>query len=109
MRKLEAKDIKDIGLLKHYRIVRKWACKNNNLNDADLELLIYFDCMDLFTRQDFLNGTYTYSWDKRRWQRLVREGWIVVWRHRNRPTQKYHIYKVSFKGKQLISRIYRIM
>ena len=46
MRKLEAKDIKDIGLLKHYRIVRKWACKNNNLNDADLELLIYFDCMD---------------------------------------------------------------
>ena len=39
MRKLEAKDIKDIGLLKHYRIVRKWACKNNKLNDADLELL----------------------------------------------------------------------
>ena len=34
--------------------------KNNNLNDADLELLIYFDCMDLFTRQDFLNGTYTF-------------------------------------------------
>ena len=97
MRKLEAKDIKDIGLLKHYRIVRKWACKNNNLNDADLELLIYFDCMDLFTRQDFLNGTYTYSWDKRRWQRLVREGWIVVWRHRNNTTQKYSLYKTSVK------------
>jgi hypothetical protein len=32
-----------------------------------------------------------------------------VWRARNRTTQKYHIYKVSFKGKQLISRIYRIM
>ena len=93
MRKLEAKDIKDIGLFKHYRIVRKWACKNNNLNDADLELLIYFDCMDLFTRQDFLNGTYTYSWDKRRWQRLVREGWITVWRHRNNTTQKYSLYK----------------
>jgi hypothetical protein len=32
-----------------------------------------------------------------------------VWRNRNRTTQKYNIYKVSFKGKQLISRIYRIM
>jgi hypothetical protein len=32
-----------------------------------------------------------------------------VWRHRNRTTQKYNIYKISFKGKQLISRIYRIM
>ena len=28
---------------------------------------------------------------------------------KNRTTQKYHIYKVSFKGKQLINRIYRIM
>ncbi|MEK6266366.1 MAG: hypothetical protein N2B06_16600, partial [Clostridium sp.] len=32
-----------------------------------------------------------------------------VWRQRNRTTQKYNIYKVSFKGKQLIKRIYRIM
>ena len=46
--RLEASDIRDLNLLKHYRIIRKWACKNNNLNDADLELLIYFDCMGLF-------------------------------------------------------------
>jgi len=30
-------------------------------------------------------------------------------RHRNRTTQKYNIYKISFKGKQLIRRVYRIM
>ena len=40
MRKLEAKDLRSIGLLKHYRIVRKWACKTNDLIDADIELLI---------------------------------------------------------------------
>jgi len=39
----------------------------------------------------------------------LKDGWIVVWRKRNRTTQKYHIYKVSFKCKQLISRMYRIM
>ena len=55
--RLEASDIKNLNLLKHYRIIRKWACKNNDLNDADLELLIYFDCIDLFTRQDFKIGT----------------------------------------------------
>jgi len=32
-----------------------------------------------------------------------------VWRKRNHTTQKYHIYKVSVKCKQLISRMYRIM
>jgi hypothetical protein len=107
--RLEASDIKELNLLKHYRIIRKWACKNNGLNDADLELLIYFDCMDFFTREDFKIGTYSYSWDNRRWNRLLKEGWIIVWRVHNRTTQKYNIYKVSFKCKQLISRMYRIM
>ncbi len=109
MRKLEARDIKDMNLLKHYRIIRKWACKNNDLSDADLELLIYFDCMGHFTKQDFKIGTYSYSWDNRRWNRLLKQGWIIVWRNRNRTTQKYNIYEVSFKCKQLISRMYRIM
>ena len=109
MRRLDARDIKDLNLLKHYRIIRRWACKNNDLNDADLELLIYFDCMEFFTKQDFKTGSYSYSWDNRRWARLIKEDWVVVWRKRNRTTQTYNIYKVSFKGKQLINRIYKIM
>jgi hypothetical protein len=107
--RLTANDIKEMNLLKHYRIIRKWACRNNNLNDADLELLMYLDCIDLFNKDDFKMGTYSYSWDNRRWNRLLKEDWIVVWRTRNRTTQKFHIYKVSFKGKQLISRVYRMM
>ena len=92
-----------------FTVIRKWACRNNNLNDADLELLIYFDCMGLFSKQDFKVGTYAYSWDNRRWNKMIKSDWIVVWRKRNRTTQKYHIYKVSFKCKQLIARMYRIM
>tara|TARA_B100001758_G_C17935359_1_gene365586 strand:+ start:106 stop:552 length:447 start_codon:yes stop_codon:yes gene_type:complete len=109
MKKLSADDLKNLNLLKHYRIIRKWASKNNGLTDADLELLIYLDCKDLFTRKDFEEGSYSYSWDNRRWNKLIQKEWIVVWRHRNRTTQKYNVYKVSFKGKQLIKRIYRIM
>ncbi len=95
--------------MKHYRIIRKWACRNNDLNDADLELLIYLDCIDMFRKKDFQDGSYSYSWDNRRWNRLLKQGWIVVWRHRNRTTQKYHIYKTSIKCKQLIKRVYRMM
>ena len=109
MRSLVAGDIKDLNLMKHYRIIRKWACKNNDLNDADLELLIYLDCIGFFNKKDFEMGVYSYSWDNRRWNRLLKEGWIVVWRHRNRTTQLHHLYQVSFKCKQLIQRVYRIM
>ena len=109
MKKLEAKDLRSIGLLKHYRIIRRWACKSYELKDADLELLIYFDCIGLFTRKDYIDGVYTYSWDKNRWERLRREGWIEVWRNKNNTTQKYAIYKTSFKCGQLISRIFRML
>jgi hypothetical protein len=109
MKRLDAGDIKNMNLLKHYRIIRRWACKNNNLNDAELELLIYLDCFGLFNKNDFKLGCYSYSWDNRRWNKLLKQGWIIVWRERNRTTQKYNIYKTSLKCQQLIKRIYRIM
>ena len=109
MRKLTSSDLKDLKLLKHYRIIRKWACKTCDLKDADLELLIYLDAIEFFNKNDFITGTYSYSWDNRRWNKLIQNKWVEVWRHRNRTTQKYNIYKVSFKAKTLIRRIYRIM
>ena len=107
--KLGSQDLREMNLFKYYRLVRKWACKTYNLKDADLELLIYLDCKKQFTRNDFIEGVYTYSWDKARWERLRREGWIEVWRKRNRTTMKTNIYSTSLKCKSLISRIYRIL
>jgi len=109
MKRLNSSNLKEINLLKHYRIIRKWACKTHDIQEADLELLIYLESLKHFTKDDFKKGTYSYSWDNRRWNRLLKQGWIKVWRERNRTTQKYHIYKVSTKCAQLISRIYRIM
>ena len=107
--RLDSAYIKEINLLKYYRLIRKWACKTYNIKDADLELLIYLDCKVRFTRNDFINGVYTYSWDKSRWERLRKEGWIDVFKQRNRTTSKFTVYKTSFKCQTLIKRIYRIM
>lgn len=107
--RLSTQDLREMNLFKYYRLVRRWACKTYDLTDADLELLIYLDCKARFTRNDFINGAYTYSWDKNRWERLRKEGWIDVWRQRNKTTIKYSVYKTSFKCQQLISRIYRIL
>ena len=49
---------------------------------------------DGFATVSVSGGTapYTYSWDKKRWERLRDEGWIEVWRHRNRTSIKYSIF-----------------
>ena len=107
--RISAGDIREMKLFKYYRLTRKWACKTYNLTDADLELLIMLDCIGRFTRKEFQDGEYLMSWDKHRWEKLRQEGWIEVWRHRNRTTIKYSIFKTSFKCSQLISRIYRIL
>ena len=105
----DANDLKQTGILKYYRLVRKWACKTYDIKDADLELLFYLDCKKHFTRNDFIEGVYTYSWDKARWERLRSDGWIDVWSQRNRTTKKFTVYTTSFKCKNLINRIYRIL
>ena len=109
MKNLEPSDLKNFNIFKHYRIIRKWACKNNKLNEPDLELLIYLDCINLFTKNDFKKGVYSYSWDNRRWNRLLKNNWIKVWRERNRTTQKYNIYTLTYKTKLLINTIYKII
>lgn len=107
--RLEPNDLREIGLFKYYRLVRKWACKTYKLTDGELELLIHFDCIGRFTRNDYIKGTYIHSWDKHRWEKLRKEGWIEVFIKRNHTTVKYNIYKVSTKCAYLISRIYRIL
>ena len=107
--RISGSDLKEIKILKYYRLIRKWVCKTYNIKEADLELLIYLESLNRFNRKDFIDGVYLFSWDKHRWERLRREGWIEVWRERNRLDSKYAIYKVSFKFSNIISRIYRIM
>lgn len=102
-------DLKDAGILKYYRVVRKWARRTYDLKEADIELLIYLDSLNYFTRKQFMQGEYIYSWDKHRWERLRKEGWINVWRERNRRDAKYAVYTSSFKCKQMIARIYKIL
>lgn len=109
MKNLEPSDLKNFNIFKHYRIIRKWACKNNELNEPDLELLFYLDCIDLFTKNDFKKGVYSYSWNNRRWNLLLKNNWIKVWRERNRTTQKYNIYTLTYKAKLLINTVYKII
>lgn len=107
--RLTAGDIRDMGLFKYYRLLRKWACDTYGLFPADLELLIYLDCKKRFSRKEFIDGTYTINWDKDRWERLRREGWIEVFREGDRKNSKGSIFKTSYKCKRMITRIYRII
>ena len=98
-----------MNLFKYYRLTRRWVTKTYKLSSADFELLVYLDCKEFFRRQDFIDGAYSYTWDKNRWERLRREGWIDVFKERNRTSSKYAVYQMSRKAKSLITRVYKIL
>ena len=99
-----------VDFLKNYRLVSRWACKTHDLKIADLELLFYLAPLIYFTQKDFKEGTFFYRWDKNRFYRLQREGWIdkAIGKPEagHRGSSKY---KVSTKGKRLVNRVYRIL
>ncbi len=98
-----------VDFLKYYRLVSRWACTNYDLGVADLELLFYLDPIKYFTIEDFKKGTLYYSWDKERFYRLQRNGWIEKIHKGVGRRGDHNKYKVSQKGKLLINRIYRIL
>jgi len=98
-----------VDFLKYYRLVSRWACINYDLGVADLELLFYLDPIKYFTIEDFKEGTLYYSWDKERFYRLQRNGWIEKIHKGVGRRGDHNKYKVSQKGKLLINRIYRIL
>ena len=98
-----------VDFLKYYRLVSRWATKNNDLSVADLELLFYLDPIVYFTIDDFKIGTLFYTWDKERFYRLQREGWIDKMHSGGGRRGDHNKYKVSQKGKLLINKIYRIL
>jgi hypothetical protein len=96
----------DYDFLKNWTIIRKWAIIKHELkSQSDLEILLFLYSEKLFTRTQFAEYSNFLSWDRDRFDRLLREGWIYIWRHRN--YQETHMYEVSYKGKKMISSIYK--
>jgi len=98
-----------VDFLKYYRLVSRWACKENSMSISDLELLFYLDPIKYFTIEDFQNGTLYYHWDRQRFYRLQKEGWLEKIHKGNGRLGDHNKYKVSVKGKRLINRIYKIL
>lgn len=106
---MDAADLRDAGFLKYIRTARRYFCDRYKIGPADFELLLYLDAMKRFTRKEWKLGAYTYSWDKHRWLRFMKDDWIEVFRNGNRKGGKANIYQLTHKSKLMIGRFYRVL
>lgn len=104
-----SEDLRNSKIFTHYRTVRRWAAAKYKITSAEVELLISIHCIKRFDSHDFTDREITMTWDKERFQRLRRDGWIDVYRHHKKTKNGRTIFKPSRKCNDMVNGIYRIL
>jgi hypothetical protein len=91
--------------LKFWRVIRYFYKAKFGLNQADLDMLLFLYSEDYFSKDKFIEFDELLSWDEDRFDRLLRDGWICVFRRR--MGKRKALYEVSYKGKRMITEIYK--
>lgn len=95
------------NFMKYYKVIKYWAKRNYNLTEPDLEMLFFLHDERLFKKANFEEYNNIFSWDTKRFYRLLNNGMIHVWR---KPLgNEARLYELTRTGKRLITRIYQMM
>ena len=91
--------------LKYWKAVKHWAKATYGVGSADIEMMLFLYSEGLFTRKQFEEFYEVMAWDKMRFHKLLNDKWIIVWREQIGKESK--LYELGFKGKRLVSSIYK--
>ena len=91
--------------LKYWRIIRQYIKVKYHLTQSDLDVILFLNSEDYFSKDKFEEFDKILSWDENRFNKLLRDGWIEVFRKRKGKTKG--LYNLSYKSKRVISSIYK--
>lgn len=93
--------------LKYWRVIRQFIKVKHGLTQSDLDMLLFLKSEEYFSKDKFKEFASLVGWDKNRFERLRKEGWIEVFRVR--MTKRRAIYQLSQKGKRVTTSIYKYL
>jgi hypothetical protein len=91
--------------MKNWTIVKKWILANYDITTPELELILFLYSEKLFTRTQFEEYSNFLTWDRMRLHKLIQKEYVYIWRKGVRHEQ--NLYEVSFKGKKMVSSMYK--
>ena len=91
--------------LKYWRVIRYFIKAKYGLNQADLDMLLFLNSEDIFSRDKFKEFDNILAWDVSRFERLRKDAWIEVFR--NRMGKRKALYQLSYKTQRVITSIYK--
>lgn len=90
--------------LKYWRVIRKYVKMQWGIGQVELDLILFLYSEDYFGKDKFDEFNNLVTWDSERFKRLLRDGWITVFRKRSGSLKT--LYQLSYKASQIVDFIY---
>lgn len=91
--------------LKFWRVIRYFVKAKYGLSQADLDVLLFLYSEGYFSKDKFKEFDKLLSWDVNRFNRLLKDDWIAVFRKRS--GNRKALYELSYKGRRCVNSIYK--
>lgn len=94
-----------IDYLKYWRVIRYFVKRKYGLSQAELEMLLFLRTEQYFSKDDFDEFDELLSWDKNRFERLRKDGWIESFR--KKEGKRRAVYQLSYKAQRMLTSVYK--
>jgi hypothetical protein len=91
--------------LKYWRVIRYFIKAKYKINTGELDVLLFLYSEKYFSKDKFNEFDELISWDVNRFNKLLRDGWVTVFR--KRQGKKKALYEVSYKGRRMLGSMYK--
>ena len=91
--------------LKYWRVIRYFIKRQYNLTTAELEMLLFLNSEDIFSRDKFEEFEQLMPWSDNRFFKLKKQGWTELFRPKT--SRRKPLYQLSYKTNRLISSVYK--
>jgi len=91
--------------LKYWRVIRQYVKVKYGLTQSDLDIILFLNSEGYFNKDKFEEFDRILSWEVQRFDRLLRDGWIEVFRKRQGKIKG--LYTLSYKAKRVVTSIYK--
>lgn len=91
--------------LKYYPIVHRYFRKKYDLTTPELDLILFLMSERIFTKRKFQEFNEILTWNKKRFDNLLENGWISVFRPASDGMSAR--YELSYKARRMVRQLYR--
>lgn len=90
--------------LKYWRVIRYFVKAKYNITQAELDMILFLYSEQYFGKDKFQEFNNLLSWDIKRFNKMLKEGWIQVFR--KRVGKHKTLYQLSDRAINMVRLIY---